>query len=414
MWDALFTVDEELGRHSLRILFTSFTQRTHLYPLVPLAWAFRSAGHDVRVAAQPGLTDAIIGTGLTAVEVGGDYDVMADILRMRSEINFKPGELGSLSPDDVRQLRESMFSPLVKLATLMAPGLLRFAQGWQPQLIVTDPLIFAASLASATLGVPLVRHIWGPDVTAAHPLQGSPTSDDVRDQWPSGLADLFDQYGVAVRNDYPVRTVDPWPTSLQPPAAVANRVAERFIPYNGGGTTPVPGWILDDPGRPRVCVSWGTTTAMLDGGKTLVPEVVGALAGLDVETVLAVGRAELDGLGDLPGNVRVAENVPLNLLMPTCDAIVNQAGPGTVLTAAGYAVPQVLVPKTADTPIIAASFNASGACVVLDEANAQSIASAVTTVLTDESIRTAARKVRDEIDSAPALSDVVRTLESLT
>jgi UDP:flavonoid glycosyltransferase YjiC (YdhE family) len=192
-------------------------------------------------------------------------------------------------------------------------------------------------------------------------------------------------------------------------------MAERFVPYNGSGTSAVPDWVVEDPGRPRVLVTWGITTAMLDDGKTLLPEVVGALAELDVETVVAAGRAELDELGELPGNVRVAENVPINLLLGHCDAIVNQGGAGSLLTAASYAVPQVLLPKTADTPFNAASFNASGACVVLDveTADAGTIRSAVTSVLTDESIRIAARKVRDEIASAPAPSDVARALESL-
>jgi UDP:flavonoid glycosyltransferase YjiC (YdhE family) len=155
---------------------------------------------------------------------------------------------------------------------------------------------------------------------------------------------------------------------------------------------------------------------MLDGGKTLLPDVLDALASLDVEPVVAAGRAELDELGELPGNVRVAENVPLHLFMPTCDAIVNQGGAGSLLTAASYAVPQVLIPKTADTPANAASFNASGACLLLDfdKVDAQAINSAVTTVLTDKSIRTAARKVRDEIADAPAPAEVVHTLENLT
>jgi UDP:flavonoid glycosyltransferase YjiC (YdhE family) len=389
--------------------------------MVPLAWAFRAAGHEVRVAAQPGLTGVIVGAGLTAVETAAGYDVMADLLKARSQTDIKPGDIGSLSfgpanlpPEELRKLRDARYAPLVKLATLMASDLLRFAERWQPQLVVADPLVFAAPLVSATLGIPLVRHIWGPDVTAAHPLQGRPTPEDVRLQWPTELVELFDRYGVAVRNDYPVRTIDPWPTSLQVPG-VPNRVAERAVPYNGSGTGAVPEWILEDPGRPRICVTWGTTAAMLDGGKTVLPQVVHALAEMDVEIVVAASRTELDQIGDLPGNVRVAENLPLHLLMPTCDAIVNQAGPGTILTAAAYAVPQVLVPKTADTPMIAACFDTTGACVVvdIDKGGAGDITSAVTAALTDESIRAAARKVHDEIADTPAPSELVHTLESL-
>lgn len=405
----------------MRVLFASFTQRTHLYPMVPLAWAFRAAGHEVRVAAQPGLTGAIVGAGLTAVEVAAGYDALADLLEVRDETGGKPGDIGSLSsgladlpPEELRRRLDTRFAPLVRLATLMARDLFPFAERWQPQLVVTDPLAFASPLVSAALGVPLVRHIWGPDVTGGHPLQGRATPDDVRQQWPAGLVELFDRYGVEVRDDYPVRTVDPWPTSLQMPG-VPNRLAERAVPYNGSATGAVPAWILEDPGRPRVCVTWGATAAMLTGGSTLLPDVVAALGELDVEVVVAAGRAELDRVEDRSGNLRFAENLPLSLLLPTCAAIVNQAGPGTVLTAAAYGVPQVLMPRTADTPLIAANFSTTGAGVVLEAENAGAgtIRTAVTAALTDESIRTAAHKVRAEIAATPAPSDLVHTLEGL-
>jgi UDP:flavonoid glycosyltransferase YjiC (YdhE family) len=405
----------------MRVLFASFTQRTHLYPMVPLAWAFRAAGHEVRVAAQPGLTGAILGAGLTPVEVASGYDALADLHKAKGDSGSKAGDIGGLSsgldglpPEELRRRRDSRFAPLVKLAELMAQDLFPFAERWQPQLVVTDPLAFATPLITATLGIPLVRHIWGLDVTGGHPLQGRATTGDLRREWPTGLVGLFDRYGVEVRNDYPLRTIDPWPTSLQMPG-VPHRLAERAVPYNGNPVGALPAWVLDDPKRPRVCVTWGTTAALLANGKTLLPEVVAALGGLDVEVVVAAGRAELDWIRDIPGNVRVAENLPLSLLLPTCAAIVNQSGPGTVLTAAAYGVPQVLMPNAADTPLIAANFGTTGAGVVLDPetASAGAIRSAVTAVLTDEPIRAAARKVRDEIAATPSPADLVHTLVNL-
>jgi UDP:flavonoid glycosyltransferase YjiC (YdhE family) len=43
--------------------------------VVAVAWALRAAGHDVRVAAQPDLADAIVQAGLTAVPVGNALDL---------------------------------------------------------------------------------------------------------------------------------------------------------------------------------------------------------------------------------------------------------------------------------------------------------------------------------------------------
>ncbi|MBF8175840.1 DUF1205 domain-containing protein [Streptomyces olivaceus] len=415
----------------MRILFTPVAATTTpLFHMVPLAWAFRAAGHDVRVAAQPELSRAIVEVGLPAVEVGHGYEIMDGVLRSRGgqRVIEAPADQWTDSglagtaeeppadyDDKHADLRDAAMAPLVEAAGRMAPGLLRFTEYWRPDLLVTDSMVFAAPLVSALRGVPLVRQTWGPDVMrmVSQPLQGRTADGDVRAEWPTGLPGLYDHYGVEVRNDYPVRTVDPWPTSLQFPD-LSGRLPMRFVPYNGAAVAP--DWVLDRPGRPRVCVTWGTSTSALAGDEAFVlPRVVEGLAGLDVEVVLAVGPDDRRKLGTLPGGVRVAENVPLHLFMETCDAIVHQGGTSTLLTAARHGLPQVMMPQTADNPFNAANFAGSGAGVTLDAAGADAgeIGAAVTRVLTEPAWRVAAEKLREEMAEMPPPSAVVRSLEEL-
>ncbi|MFF7803109.1 nucleotide disphospho-sugar-binding domain-containing protein [Streptomyces olivaceus] len=415
----------------MRILFTPVAATTTpLFHMVPLAWAFRAAGHDVRVAAQPELSRAIVEVGLPAVEVGHGYEIMDGVLRSRGgqRVIEAPADQWTDSglagtaedppadyDDKHADLRDAAMAPLVEAAGRMAPGLLRFTEYWRPDLLVTDSMVFAAPLVSALRGVPLVRQTWGPDVMrmVSQPLQGRAADGDVRAEWPTGLPGLYDHYGVEVRNDYPVRTVDPWPTSLQFPD-LSGRLPMRFVPYNGAAVAPE--WVLDRPGRPRVCVTWGTSTSALAGDEAFVlPRVVEGLAGLDVEVVLAVGPDDRRKLGTLPGGVRVAENVPLHLFMETCDAIVHQGGTSTLLTAARHGLPQVMMPQTADNPFNAANFAGSGAGVTLDAAGADAgeIGAAVTRVLTEPAWRVAAEKLRGEMAEMPPPSAVVRSLEEL-
>ncbi|GHJ05553.1 MULTISPECIES: nucleotide disphospho-sugar-binding domain-containing protein [Streptomyces] len=415
----------------MRILFTPVAATTTpLFHMVPLAWAFRAAGHDVRVAAQPELSRAIVDVGLPAVEVGHGYEIMDGVLRSRGgqRVIEAPADQWTDSglagtaeeppadyDDKHADLRDAAMAPLVEAAGRMAPGLLRFTEYWRPDLLVTDSMVFAAPLVSALRGVPLVRQTWGPDVMrmVSQPLQGRAADGDVRAEWPTGLPGLYDHYGVEVRNDYPVRTVDPWPTSLQFPD-LSGRLPMRFVPYNGAAVSP--DWVLDHPGRPRVCVTWGTSTSALAGDEAFVlPRVVEGLAGLDVEVVLAVGPDDRRKLGTLPAGVRVAENVPLHLFMGTCDAIVHQGGTSTLLTAARHGLPQVMMPQTADNPFNAANFAGSGAGVTLDAAGADAgeIGAAVTRVLTEPAWRVAAEKLREEMAEMPPPSAVVRSLEEL-
>lgn len=397
----------------MRVLFTPLPSRTHLYHQAPLIWAFRTAGHDVRVASQPALTPTTVGMGLPAVEVGDGYDFMGGMLKLRSGNSFSAAQLAAMSPQEKIRLRDERFTPVVELAATMAPGLKAFAERWRPQLIVTDPIVMAAPLVAAALDIPLVRKIWGPDIIYGHPLQGQPFDGTERDTWPTGLVELFDRYGVEVRNDYPLRTIDPWPPGLKQFGRPDGRVPERYIPYNGAGT--VPDWVLEPPARPRVCVTWGTTNSVLGGDPDLLPRVVRALTPLDIELVVAVGAADRANLGELPDNVRIAENLPIHLLLPSCAAIVNQGGAGSVLTAAHLGVPQVLVPETAETPMISLAFAGGGSAVVLEAAtvDADAVAAAVTSACTDEAIRDAARRMGEEIARMPAPSDVVPTLEDL-
>ncbi|GAB3904599.1 hypothetical protein GCM10029964_098610 [Kibdelosporangium lantanae] len=55
----------------MRVLFTTSAARPHLYPIVPLAWACRAAGHEVRVASGAKIADDIVHTGLPAVVSAG-------------------------------------------------------------------------------------------------------------------------------------------------------------------------------------------------------------------------------------------------------------------------------------------------------------------------------------------------------
>ena len=43
----------------MRVLVTTAAEKPHFLGLVPLAWALRSAGHEVVVASQPELAGAV-------------------------------------------------------------------------------------------------------------------------------------------------------------------------------------------------------------------------------------------------------------------------------------------------------------------------------------------------------------------
>ncbi|MEU4119412.1 nucleotide disphospho-sugar-binding domain-containing protein [Kitasatospora sp. NPDC028055] len=400
----------------MRILFAPLPRASHLYFVAPLAWACRAAGHEVRIAAPPDLTEAVVRAGLTPAEIGaGPHPATPAAPTPPGGRPATPGLLAEASDDERRRLLDLRFAPLVDTAVRTAPDLVRFAEYWRPQLVVADPMAFAAPLVAAARDIPLLRHLTGPDIMhrTHNPMHGPTTGDEYTPNWPTGLAELFTKFGAAVRDDYASGSIDPWPGSVQVPDAPA-RIPVRFVSYDGAAAAP--DRTPEPSGRPQVCVSWGERGEP-DGGVGEAPvltRVLDALAARDVDVVLTGSGIDRVRHRPLPDRIRLADGLPLHALVPDCEAVISEGGTNTILTAASLGVPQVLLPLV-ERPPNAANFCESGAGITLSgtEAGTEAIGAAVDSALADDGIRAAARKMRDEIAAAPSPADLVRTLEQL-
>jgi UDP:flavonoid glycosyltransferase YjiC (YdhE family) len=402
----------------MRLLFTTYAERAHLLPMVPLAWACLAAGHQVRIATTPSLLEAVERTGLPAVVVGHDIDVDARLAR---------GDLAPLRADPAESQEEAESRVMRNMAQLqfdhcdaMADDLTRFARAWRPDVVVYDPVTFAGPVSAQECGVPAVCQLYGMarllrlemrDLTTEEPLPG--------------YRELFERRGVETML-HPAAWIDPRPPGLRwseedvvlPAAAVKNRLPMRYIPYNGPGTAPdrQPG----PPDRPRVCVTWGTTQQRKMGASVvdLFREVVTSVAGLEVEVLVTVGAARkelVERLGTLPENVYPVGWHPLNLLLSGCSAIVHTGGTGTVMTAAACAVPQLGITRIREGVYNATQLETTGAGLCLDEEGLDraDVRDRVAALLGDERYGSAARRLRDEIEAQPAPTELVPALAAL-
>jgi UDP:flavonoid glycosyltransferase YjiC (YdhE family) len=389
----------------MRVLLTSWAQPTHYFPMVPLGWALRAHGHEVRVASQPALADVITRSGLPAVVTGHDVDMKTifEGLSGGAGSGGKPpwANRAQLSAGQQRVWTIKGLEIFVPILDAMIGDLLDFARQWQPDLIVFEPTTWAGPLAGAVLGVPAVRHLWGIDFTLK-----------TREYEPEVLGPTLDRLGLAEAETLGAVTVDNCPPSLQVPGTYP-RLGVRYVPYNGPGTAP--DWLLDPPPRPRVCVTWGATNAHLMPDLTDTRPVLEALARMDVEVVAALSAADARRLGPPPERVRVVESLPLHLLLPTCDLIVHQGGMGTCMTAFSFGLPQLILPVLPEQRFNAHRLAASGAAITLPpwEANPDELRGRLTELLDAPEHRAAAGRVRAEMQAQPPPTEVVADLERL-
>ncbi|NEA57516.1 DUF1205 domain-containing protein [Streptomyces sp. SID13666] len=376
----------------MRIVFTSWAWPSHLYAMVPLAWACRVAGHDVLMASQPALTYAVLRTGLPAAPVGQNVDAEAVFRNIvLTPPSAQPGSGGGPRVLDL----------LSNLAQAMVDDLVELGREWRADLVVFDPTAFAGPLAAAKLGIPAVRHLYGTDLMS------------VVGRFVTGaLGPLSEKLGLDGVDPFGVGTVDPCPGGLQVPTA-SRRLPMRYIPYNGPGLAPPR--LPERSGRPRVCISWGTTMGRLDPGLFLAGDVARAIDGLDVDVVVASTRGQRELLGTLPDGVDVVESAPLHLLLPQCDLMVAHGGAGTLLTALSQGLPQLLVPRLPDHVRHSGRLAEAGAGVVLPAPvdGPEPIRERLAELLAGPGYRESAQRLQEEMRRQPAPAQVVGELESI-
>lgn len=405
----------------MRVLFTPLGVPQHLWPHVPLAWALRAAGHEVRVAATPALVDSVTTAGLSAVLIGREgpdprsqYQLSPWMFRHRPYPPDWPLRPHLLDAQQ-RETIELFGSNFATFAEAVADETIEFARWWRPDLVLHDVGGVFGGVVAEAIGVPNVRLLNGPSVR--------PTEMGIDGRGPSAkFVGLFERRGLTPRT-VPTLTLDPSPPGVRLPVADPYREI-RFVPYNGTGV--VPDWADTPPERLRICVSWGIAASRTTGqfGSVVLDPcrwTLAALSDVDAEIVLAAGKADqLELLGELPDNVRPLVAAPMHLLLPHCGLIVHHGGEGTGLTAAVHGVPQLIIYGKHDQDLLSQRVAATGAAMRLrtqdlatDAGPPAIVRSAVDKLLADSSYADAAARLAEQIKRQPSPADLVPALEAL-
>ncbi|MER6173024.1 activator-dependent family glycosyltransferase [Streptosporangium sp. NPDC001681] len=411
----------------MRVLFVTIPEKTIFLPSVPLAWALRTAGHEVRVASQPSFADVITQAGLTAVPVGRDADFWWDVKLDPALLEQARGGLPmpwAVAEDPTGATGESMteaYRGTVQYEQKphnfpLIAGLVNFAREWRPDLIIWEPFTSAGGIAAKACGAAHARLLWSADVfgaTREHFLRLQETPVDPLGEW---LAGYGRKYGFEFTEDMVTGqfTIHQLPPPIGVTAAGLHNVHMRYVAY--GGPAAVPKWLWAPPEKPRVALTLGTTaTDVFSGYAANVQDILDALADLDIEVVATIAEAEQKKLARVPANARLVSFVPLHALVPTCSAVIHHGGAGTLSTVALHGVPQLALPYHFEGPLLGRTLTEHGAGLAIPSAlgTGRAVREALLRLLDEPAFRKRAEDLRDEMHDLPTPNELVPQLEEL-
>jgi L-noviosyl transferase len=339
----------------MRVLLTTTPDRGHLFPMVPLAWALRCAGHHVLITGPEATAHDTRNAGLEHVTTSEHAEHRAaDTIDLVSQ--------------------------------------------WRPHIVISDPSEQTGPLAATLSGIPTARHQCG-----LHPSESTDAEPDHTDI-------PHEKFGLLPEETYPATTIDLCPPSLHQLQPDENVLSLRHTPFGGGGT-PAP-WLWCPHAHPRVCISLGTTpTVERDHCLRALAE---ELSDLDGEVVVT-GVDRTAGNPVLPGHMRTAPWLPHDQVLPTCDVIVHHGGSAVAMNALRFGLPQLLLPRTGGQKQNAHRLVQCGLArsVDLGERPEGLLRQEVEWLLAERAHRAHALRVRAEIEEMPAPGQVVAELEEL-
>lgn len=386
----------------MRLLCVTHPADGHLNPMLGVSAALRAEGHEVLWAAPPRFVSRIEARGERAVACGLDW-------LCEEGPPEPPTEADGALPDNGAFQR--LF--LRTTATTVARDLRGVIEGFRPDVLVRETVEFGAAAAAEAAGLP-----WATiDIT----FPGGPESEIVNNP------DTYAAPLTAIRRaaDLPVTDDPRWfvgdlrvglfPSGYTGVQSPDDRACVQIRPpvLDAVDEAPVPDWLEARTGV--VYVTFGTIF-----NQFVTPLMAAAVraAARDGRTVVATtGRTVDPDSLDTPRtpDVHVERYVPQGPVLDRAACAILHGGSGSTMGALARSVPVVVVPLGADQHLHAGAVERVGCGVVVprDQADEDSLAEAVATVLADPTYAARAAEVAEELAAMPGPEAAVAAIADL-
>jgi UDP:flavonoid glycosyltransferase YjiC (YdhE family) len=379
----------------MKVLFTTHPGSGHWHPLVPLARALETAGHEVAFATPPGSRRGIEAAGFRTFPAGAD-DNEQEVQRLSEEAKLD---------DEVWFHVKYVFAWTRARRSL--PDLLDIIRDWRPDLVVRENTEFAGCVAAERAGIPHAAL----QITVAWTHFLEMVGENINrlratvDLPPAEVAETLYRYLLL----FP-RPPGLWNPAVPPPATMH---PFRYTGFSQSGEEALPAWVAELEERPTIYATMGTD---FNSMTEILSAILAGLGSEPVNLILTIGRdRNPEEFGPQPDNVHVERYIPQNLVLPYCDLVVCHGGSGTVMDAVSHGLPMVIIPIGADQPDNAQICAQAGVARIVQpsERTAANIRRAAREVLSDPAYTENVRRLRGEIEELPGLDHAAELLQRL-
>ncbi|KXH62958.1 MGT family Glycosyltransferase [Colletotrichum salicis] len=391
-------------RQSLKFLLHCFSATGHVLPMQAVARELVERGHEVVWTTIAPQEQRVLASGATFVAV--------------EEVVKIDANLEGANPKDMAETAEVMFRGRV---TAQVTDIRRVLKTFKPDFVLNDALPQGVAALYelgeipqyATLGVvPLYLPDIGPEpiehaaqsalgLLISQPQLVLPTINPEREKLGLPALKVTDTYSYSpflhIQASCPSLEFQKGPEPILPQAQYVGPLVTRLA----GASVGVPIWWQDVVDAKSIIGITQGTFAM-DPTSLIIPAIK-ALQN-DKSHLLVVPSKLADEIRDkvkVEDNVRIADWVPYDLLLPRCRLLVTNGGYGSVTQALSHGVPLVCAGTSEDKKDTAARVTWVGAGIDLktDTPSVDQVRDAVHKVLNETSYRENATRIGNELNA---------------
>jgi UDP:flavonoid glycosyltransferase YjiC (YdhE family) len=387
----------------VRLLLTCRPWYSHLQPLLPIARAARSQGHDLAVVTDSSLGAELSRHGLQHLPIQYYPPAAKPRDPERNARAFSALLRLGVRPDYERET----IAPAVQVARALLP----IIDSWRPDIVIHESWEYGAYLAAEARDLPHATVASGECCFLDGPRMLSLINGARADL---DLAPVDDPHHALCGRliSYLPRS---WDTEH---LSGANVRCYRYPDAGQAGSLP-PALTAIPSDRPFVYASLGSSDWMWRAPTfaAVFRAVVEAIGALDCQAVVAGGPLQEGGSwdGPSPPNVVFMPFAPQRSLLASCDLFVTYAGFSSTRESLLAGVPTVSLPLMGDQVVHASRLAEVGAGICLDRTtvSASSLLDACRTVLDSPSYARSARRMQQLMFALPSADEVVPDLQGL-